>query len=131
MAYGIGALVLAALLCLAYVLWRLRRRGLDAPTRTYLARAWVQATTAPDPVRRVLDAEKILDSALRELKYDGTFADKLRAAGPRIPNHDAVWDAHRLRNRLAHDVGARCTTAEADHALRAFARALSVLGVLR
>ncbi len=121
------SLVAAAAFLLVIVWWRSRRRMLPVAVRAKFRREWERAAAQSDPVRRVVEAEKLLAALLGALGFRGTFAEKLRRAGPRLPACDDVWDAHRLRNRLAHEVGVTVSDREAERAVRAFGRAVDAL----
>lgn len=119
-----GIACLAAILA-AYVWWRLRRRAwLPARERARLRRAWAYAVGVRDPALRVLEAEKVVDQLLGSLGYRGSFGEKLKVAGPRLHNREALWRAHKLRNRLAHEPGVRIAEQEAQRAVRAFGNVL-------
>lgn len=81
----------------------------------------------------VAEGDKILDAALKLLGFPGeTMADRLRAAEPRFGSelYQEIWKAHKLRNTLAHEVGATASPAAAAHAVTTFRRALYQLSVL-
>ena len=102
---------------------RHRRRGIAL-------RAWTQWERLPaiaDPSRRILEAESILDRALRDIGYRGTFGEKLKRMQKMLPNIDAVWQAHKLRNRIAHEPGLHISSSEAAAALAVFEKALGTL----
>lgn len=80
-----------------------------------------------DSSRRVLEAENILDRALRDIGYQGTFGEKLKRMQRTLPNIDAVWHAHKLRNRLAHEPGLLLRKEEGERAVSAFEKALKTL----
>ncbi|MFH0770723.1 MAG: hypothetical protein V1926_05105 [Candidatus Peregrinibacteria bacterium] len=80
-----------------------------------------------DPARRVTEADSIFTEALQRLGYRGSTGEKLKACGPRIADIDAVWRAHKLRNRIAHEVGVQISDAEAVEAMRAFRKAIDRL----
>jgi hypothetical protein len=123
---GLGLL---ALLAIAAVVPRLlaKRRRLSANQATQLWRQFATAEAQPDLHRRVLELDKVLEAALRASGGQGSFADMLRIAGPRFSNLDALWDAHRLRNRIAHETGVDVRPSDADRAARTFASALTTL----
>ncbi len=52
----------------------------------------------------ILEADNMLDEILEDQGYLGeTVADKLKAMDPaRIASYNDVWDAHKLRNQIAH-----------------------------
>ncbi|MDD5103651.1 MAG: hypothetical protein PHX93_04585 [Candidatus Peribacteraceae bacterium] len=112
-----------ALLSLGFVIWASLRRRTKIPHlhRVRLREAWNAAIALSDPSRRVLEAEKVCDAVLKALGYTGTFAEKLQQAGPRLTRLDDIWNAHRLRNRIAHEMNIRVSAAQSDRALKAFA----------
>ena len=118
------ALTALALACYVWRAVRLRRR-IPASARRQIRQSWEHAASLPDPVRRVMEAEKAADRLLAELGFRGSFAEKLTAAGVRLGDMEPVWRAHKLRNRLAHEPGATASEAEADRALRAFGRLIA------
>lgn len=120
--------ILVAVSVVVFVLLKLRKRGLNDASRRKVRNAWNHARGLPDPVRRVLEADKVLDLALTELGFRGSLGEKLKKAGPRFTDVNAVWRAHKLRNRLAHETGARISDAEASGAMNAFERGLRDLG---
>lgn len=121
----IALLTLAAAIILLIVWVGLRKRRRH---RTQIAvRAlvqWAELQKIADASRRVLEAENILDRALRDIGYQGTFGEKLKRIQKTIPNIDAVWHAHKLRNRLAHEPGMCISDIEAAAALRTFEKVL-------
>lgn len=106
----------------AYVFWSLRRRRVRIPElqKKHLRQAWDDAVEIKDPAQRVLHAEKVADAVLKALGYGGTFAEKLQKAHALLADIDAVWDAHRLRNTVAHELHVHVSRAQSDRALAAF-----------
>lgn len=79
----------------------------------------------------VLNADKLLDRALRESHYQGqTMGDRLKSAQNKWSNTNEIWEAHKLRNRLAHETGVSVSYDEAKRALVGFKRALKDLGAI-
>lgn len=80
----------------------------------------------------ISEADKIVNAALEAANFPGpSMADRLKAAQPYFSAdaYNALWEAHRLRNRLAHEVGATAESKEVQYALYAFEQALRTLGV--
>jgi hypothetical protein len=121
---AIGLLVFAAALVLLGVYAKMRSRGPSGSVKAKVEKALQQAVSQQDPVRRVLAADAVLDLTLTELGFRGSLGDKLKKAGPRIPTIQAVWDAHKLRNRLAHEHSANVNQAEVDRAVRILENAI-------
>lgn len=123
----IVALMIAVVLVYFMVL-ALMRRMLRAGARIAVEMAWKKVREHDNPVLRVVEADKILDEALRLLGYTGSLGEKLKKAGPRFSNLNAVWAAHKLRNRLVHELDVKPADREVDQAVSAFHKALTDLG---
>jgi len=79
----------------------------------------------------VSEADKLLDYAMKAQGYSGeTMADRLKQAQGNLSDRNAVWNAHKLRNALAHEVGFDLVASQAQGALGAFERGLKDLGAL-
>jgi hypothetical protein len=77
----------------------------------------------------VIDADKLLDEALRRHHFKGkTMGERLVSAQRIISDNDAVWYAHKLRNRLVHEPNVRLKKKEAQTALAGFKQGLKDLG---
>ncbi len=119
---GVGLIALAIPLLMW---WRMRAHTrLDPATARRLRRAWQDAQRHVDHRLQVLEAEKTFDILLDAWRLQGTFAQKLKQAAWRIPEADAVWSAHRLRNRIAHEPGIQVSPKEAERALSAYGRVI-------
>ncbi len=80
-------------------------------------------TGSPENLRwAVLEADSLVDLALKELRLPGdTMADRLaNFRSEQIKSLDKLWDAHRLRNELAHTPGFKLSAKQAEKALIAF-----------
>ena len=88
---------------------------------------WKHLGTISDGSRRILEAENILSHALRETGKRGTFGDILKSMQKTLPNIDAVWQAHKVRNRIAHEPGIVISNQEVKRALHTFEKALQIL----
>lgn len=81
----------------------------------------------------VSEADKLFDYAMKQSGFGGeTFADRLRNGEKRFSKaeYNSIWQAHKLRNSLAHDIGFDLVPSMAKEALRTFEQALRTLGAL-
>jgi hypothetical protein len=99
-----------------------------APSNPVILKHWTEIvqranTGTPENLRwAVLEADSLVDLALKELRLPGdTMADRLaNFRSEQIKSLDKLWDAHRLRNELAHTPGFKLSTKQAERALIAF-----------
>ena len=120
---GILCFIAAILLLYVYIMYRIRKAISRAMVKT-IRLAWKHVGNIDDAQRRVLEAEKVADTLLSALGYKGTFAEKLKAAGPRFGNTEQLWQAHKLRNRIAHEPGLTIQDKEVERAVKEFERAI-------
>lgn len=82
-------------------------------------------------VLAIVDADKLLDQALKKHRFKGkTMGERMVSAQRMISDNDAVWYAHKLRNRLVHEPNVRLKKKEAQTALAGFRQGLKDLGAL-
>lgn len=82
-----------------------------------------------EPRHALIEADKLLDFVLKRRGYSGAMGDKLKKAGKIFSDIDNVWEAHKLRNRAAHEIGFKASREQAAQALGYFKKALWDLGV--
>lgn len=79
----------------------------------------------------VMEADKLLDHALKAMAIPGTtLGERLKFAAYKYPDIRNVWNAHRLRNQLAHEASYYLDPSFAKKAIRDFKDALRLLNVL-
>ncbi len=79
----------------------------------------------------VIDADKLLDDALKRSHYKGkTMGERLVSAQRNLTDNDGVWFGHKLRNRLVHESNVKLTEKMVKEALIGIRGALRDLGAL-
>jgi hypothetical protein len=101
----------------------------------YYHQRWIEllarVKTSEGMALAVIDADKLLDEALKSSRFRGkTMGERLVAAQKALSDNDAVWYAHKLRNRLVHEPDVRLKKREAQNALSGFKQGLRDLGAL-
>ena len=132
-AFLIGAIVFGILILI--IVSRLGRRFVQPLNRKYFEAKWDEllgrVKTPEGMVLAVIDADKLLDEALKKRGYKGkTMGERLVAAQRALSNNDGVWYAHKLRNRLVHESNVRLRRSEAKNALAGIKQGLKDLGAL-
>lgn len=130
----LGGILLIGLVLLAYIATAGKRRsGLD---REYYRAQWQRVEKLQNQgdtgwQLAILEADKLLDQALKAAGYPGqTMGDRLKDARSAFRSNDQVWQAHKLRNRLAHETDVRLNNIVVSRTLRQFKAGLKDIGAL-
>lgn len=130
----VGVLVVGALLALVLVVTK--RGHVTLNVNKYRTR-WMtieQGLSRDEPsshVLCVLNADKLLDQALREKGISGeTMGERMKNQKTVWSNANAVWGAHKLRNQIAHEHDVKLGYDDARRALSAFKQALKDIGAI-
>lgn len=79
----------------------------------------------------VINADKLLDEALKRLKYKGkTMGERMVSAQHEIQDNDSMWFGHKLRNKLVHEDMKKLKKKDVMTALIGLREALKDLGAL-
>jgi len=79
----------------------------------------------------IINADKLLDEALKKRKYKGkTMGERMVAAQHDITDNDSLWYGHKLRNKLVHEDLKKLKKKDVMTALIGFREALKDLGAL-
>jgi hypothetical protein len=127
----IGVIFLGVVMLAAIT--RLSRGRQPKLNHQYYQQQWsellARVKTPDGMVLAIIDADKLLDQALKKHHYKGkTMGERLVSAQRVIKDNDAVWYAHKLRNRLVHEPNVRLKKKEAQMALTGFRQGLKDLG---
>jgi hypothetical protein len=79
----------------------------------------------------ILEADKLLNEAMRDAGIMGIqLGDRLKKANAQdIPNLNDIWQAHKLRNQIAHESNFKLKRDLAERALNIYEVALTNLGI--
>ena len=84
----------------------------------------------------IVDADKLLEFILKKMGYEGTMSNKLKLAkdffvtNNNYSYYNDVWEAHKARNRVVHEVQYELLSHEAHDILKKFESSFIKLGVL-
>ncbi len=80
----------------------------------------------------IIQADNLLDEALKKRRFKGkTMGERLVSAQKSLSDNDTAWFAHKLRNKLVHEVDVKLTQKEVQKALMGLRQALRDLGALK
>lgn len=128
--YALIVFVLIDVLIVGYVVWKRRGGGFSSAEKRKYLEHWERIRRDADFRHAVMDADKLLDTLLGRKGYSGPLGEKLKKSARLFSDLNGVWAAHKLRNRLAHELDAKLSPHEARRALQQFERAFRDLGLL-
>lgn len=82
-----------------------------------------------DPRHTILEGDKLLDLLLTKRGYAGTLGEKLKKADRQFACIQELWDAHKLRNRIAHELDVKIEPRDAKRAIVSYKKAYRSWGV--
>lgn len=123
-----------AVLSLIYFTHGSKQRVLN---RTWYREQWLNIQNGLDKSNvdtyqyAILNADKLLDKALIELGVSGdTMGQRLKNYQAVMPNISKVWSAHKIRNRIAHEVNEKISPMVARRMLSVYKKALHDIGAI-
>lgn len=98
---------------------------LSPANKARIKKQWSAIKMQTDMHRKVLEADSVVSHLFRDLGFTGTMGEQLKKASKYVPDLDAVWRAHKLRNTIAHEPGVTISAYDAEKALAAFEKVLT------
>lgn len=129
----LGILVVAVGLIIIISLTRRTPKGLD---KEQYQEEWLKLenSLSDDTTTQhmaIINADKLLDRALKERGFKGeTMGERMSAASRQFTKRDAVWGAHKLRNKVAHENDVRINLSLTRRVFASYKQALKDLGAL-
>lgn len=80
----------------------------------------------------IIEADKLFDELLKKMTFRGNdMGERLQQISPvQLASLQGVWDSHKIRNKLSHDVGYHITFQEAEKAIQNYENAFLEIGIL-
>ena len=134
--------ILAGLGSLILFIWKSIRGGDAVPAASQQAKArlregWEQVemlVLQPNAASMaVSEGDKLLDAGLKLIGAKGeSMGERLKSSEKRFTAdlYGRIWEAHKLRNRLAHEIGVQANASEAKAAVAVFREAMNALGLI-
>jgi len=132
LAIAAGCLILALLFGATFAKRRLRR----SLNKQYYTDRWKELQKFCGDKQTwplaIIDADKLVDEALKQSRVKGkTMGERLVSAQRDLSNNDAIWFAHKLRNKLVHEQYTGLKERDVKEALVGFRQALKDMGALK
>lgn len=134
----IWVLVLVLVLAVAGLLmFRVKPARVSERDKVKIRQEWSKVNELLDSsddhawAKAVMDADKILDLSLGMVGAQGAgLGEKMKRNEHLLGDVNRVWNAHKLRNRLAHDVDVHLSKPAAVEAIRTFESVIKRIGLL-
>jgi len=134
LAIAVSLIILLGLISgIGFVLKRKRKQPLDVEEFTAKWKAAQKLCGKQEtwPLA-IINADKLLDEALKKCNYKGkSMGERLASAQRDLSDNDGVWFGHKLRNRLVHDEDVKLRQVDVQKALMGLRQALRDLGALK
>ncbi len=125
----ITIIIVAILLFMGLIFWTQSKRSKISESDQKKFRTNWTHILKETPKNAVLEADKLLDQALKLKGYTGNLGEKMKKANTLFSDRNGVWNAHKLRNRIAHELNIQVSEKESRYALAQFKKALNDLGI--
>jgi len=129
-------IVFLAIFLAVYTLLKAGKKGIDDGQQAFIITQWnlVEGEIkSRREISAILNADKLLGHVLGLLGYEGSIGEKLKRIGEsKILTQDQLnraWNAHKMRNKVAHEIGIKLSGKELDKTLSDFKSTLRILGV--
>lgn len=117
-----------------FIIWYIfrwwKKRGFTQAQKAKYQEHWQRILSYEQLHQAVMEADKLLDAVLNAKNYKGSLGEKLKQTKGLFSDYNGVWFAHKLRNRLAHEINVYVNDNECKKALGQFEKALKDLGAL-
>ena len=125
-----AVIIISAFILAFYVFIRAGKKKLTSVHRQFIKKQWenIMEEGLSNMNGAILDADKLLGHVLELLGYSGSVGEQLKKSEGLFRSIDSVWSAHKVRNRIAHEIGVKVGKKEGTKILRIFKKALNDLG---
>lgn len=96
--------VIADVLIVGYILFRRYHKKMSRVVIDEIKSEWKKIIRETDHRQAIMEADKLLDYALKHMGYKGSLGAKFKKAPTLFKNINDVWAAHKVRNNIAHKI---------------------------
>lgn len=127
---GLIAIIIIGIIILLFISRARKKKGLSKRDHAFIAEKWneICETAKIQGKHAIIEADKLLDHVLSKKGFQGTVAEKLRKAEGIFRDKESVWSAHKLRNRIAHEMDVNLHDKRVEQTLVHFKKAIKDLG---
>jgi len=126
--YLILAFVLVDIVIVFIVIYLRKQKAFSDQDLNFIKMNWFRVLdlSKTNPQKAIIDADKLIDFALKKKGKEGSLGEKLKNSKALFSDIDGLWRAHKLRNKIAHDF-VDPKDSEMKSAISAFKNGLTLL----
>lgn len=124
----IVVLLLVVLILLQIYFVRKRGKWNNADIK-FCKKAWQNILSEKDMRHQIMEADKLLGHMFKQKGFQGSIGDILKSKASLFSDINGLWYAHKMRNKLAHEMEFKIRSQDVKLALRSFKRALKDIGL--
>lgn len=122
-------ITIISLIIIAFVIVKIKiasRKKISEKILKKIQTQWkiIEEIKTTNPTKAILDADKLLNIALKETGTNGSVGEQLKKREKNLKNLQEIWEAHKLRNKVAHEIF-ELKTNETEKALKTFKKTIS------
>lgn len=125
----ISIVVLVIALILMQLYFSTRKGKWTSADIKFCKGAWQKVLIERDVKHKVMEADKLLEHMLKRKGYQNSLGETLKKNSAMFSDINGLWYAHKIRNKLAHELNYKVRSQDAKMALRAFKKALKDIGL--
>jgi hypothetical protein len=119
----LALLIVASAAFFTFLIFR-RKGRLSSGEIAFVRNQWRMIGKGKNPKSDIIEADKLLDFVLKRYGFQGSLGEKLKRADKLFSDINGVWVAHKMRNKLAHEINFQPSEFEFRAALENFRKAL-------
>jgi hypothetical protein len=125
----ITLIIIGLIVFIGLIFWTQSKRSkISNKDQSNLKKHWRKIQEAGLNNTTVLEGDKVFDHALKLKGFTGSVGEKLKKNKALFSDLNGIWNAHKLRNRIAHEIGITVSKKEISEALHQFKKAIKDLG---
>lgn len=127
---GLALFIIVDLLLLAWVIISRSKKKLTEKDRHWIIDQWGKIKNERSSKYQILEADKLLEQVMKKYGFKGSFGANLKKHHAFFSDINAIWAAHKLRNKIAHEISFEPKALVIKSALKNFEKALHDFRVL-
>jgi len=106
------------------IIYKFKKKKLTSIQKQTFSKISKNIQKLPSFSEQIMEYDKLLDATLKAYGYKNSLGNKLKQNPGIFKNLNEIWFAHKLRNRIAHEIGYKPNEQEAKKAINIFKKSI-------